>query len=119
MKTLKFSLFNLSVSLLTLFVLFANFNIVDAATNDSSGAEGFFAIFFICGFYGFIIACALIINLFFAWVVYKDAIRNNVENPLIWALLTFIFNVMGLLVYYLGIKPDAVRAQEKQSAKVE
>jgi ABC-type transport system involved in multi-copper enzyme maturation permease subunit len=47
-----------------------------------------------------------------AIVVYKDAKKYNVENGFLWAILTFFFNIIGLLIYFLAIKPEAVRKHQ-------
>ncbi len=51
----------------------------------------------------------LLVPIVLAIIVYKDAMKNNVENAVLWALLTFFFNIVGLLVYYLAIRPEALK----------
>jgi formate-dependent nitrite reductase membrane component NrfD len=51
----------------------------------------------------------LIVPLGLAYWVYKDAEKNKVENPILWAVLTFFFTLVGLLVYLLAIRPEAMK----------
>ncbi len=51
----------------------------------------------------------LLIPLGMAIYVYKDAEKNKIENAVIWALLTFFTNIIGLLIYLLAIKPEAIK----------
>lgn len=77
------------------------------ATDAAAGAAGlgFFAIW----------CCALlvpaIILIALAYYVYKDAKKNNVENGPLWALLTLFTGLIGLLIYLLAIKPEALKKQ--------
>ena len=53
--------------------------------------------------------CICVLGLFLIWggisyLIYKDAVKNNVDNPILWALLTFFFGVIGLLIYFLVAK---------------
>ena len=43
----------------------------------------------------------------FAYWVYSDAKKNNVENGVLWAVLTFFFGLIPLLIYFLAIKKNA------------
>jgi len=68
----------------------------------------------VAGTVGLVVWCCIILFAFLvpvvlAIVVYKDAEKNKVENAIIWALLTFFFNVIGLLVYFLAIRPEAMK----------
>ncbi len=84
-------------------------------TSDAAAA-GFLgigtAVWLIC-------ACCvpLIIGGVLAYVVYMDAQKNKVENAALWAVLTFFFNLLGILIYFLAIRPDAVRKMEGGSHK--
>ncbi len=71
------------------------------------------------GIFGFSMLLSCCIPLFMmviagvlAYVVYKDAKKNNVENPALWAILTFFFSLLGLLVYYLAIRPEAIKKMQ-------
>ena len=57
----------------------------------------------------------LVIGLVLAYVVYKDAQKNKVENPILWGIITFFFNIIGLLIYFLAIKPEAVKKNEVEA----
>lgn len=58
---------------------------------------------FMC--FGIIIGFGIPVAL--AYFVYKDAEKNNVENSIAWALVTFFTGVIGLLIYFFAIKPAA------------
>jgi ABC-type transport system involved in multi-copper enzyme maturation permease subunit len=47
------------------------------------------------------IACAV--------VVYRDAKKNKVEHIYLWTLITLLFNVIGLIIYFLAIRPEYIR----------
>jgi hypothetical protein len=71
------------------------------------------------GVWIFVVICCLaclplILSFVLAYVVYNDAQKNNVPDGIVWALITFFFNVIGLLVYFLAIKPEAVRKIEAE-----
>jgi len=55
----------------------------------------------------------MIIVIALAYYVYKDAVKYEVENPGLWALLTlFTGGVIGILIYFLAIRPEAVKKME-------
>jgi len=63
------------------------------------------------------IACVpLIILIALAYCVYKDAQKYQVENAALWAVLTFFTGLIGLLIYFLAIRPDAVKKMESKGA---
>lgn len=62
---------------------------------------------------------ALIVPLGLAIWVYKDAEKNHVENGILWAILTFFFTLIGLLVYLLAIRPEAIKKMEGKSSSSE
>src|SRR5690606_27109507 len=70
-------------------------------------------IYFLC-----ICLIPLVIGAILAVVVYKDAKKNNVENPILWAILTFLFSIIGLLVYFLAIRPEAIRRNSGLSGAI-
>ncbi|MFS8130450.1 MAG: hypothetical protein ACMG57_00575 [Candidatus Dojkabacteria bacterium] len=59
----------------------------------------------------------LIIDSVLAYLVYKDAKKHNIENPALWAALTFFFTLIGLLVYYLVPRTEAMKKMEGKSEK--
>jgi hypothetical protein len=71
-----------------------------AATAADAGAATFSLLITCC-----CIVLGFLINFVIAYLVYKDAVKNNVENPILWAILTFFFTLVGLLVYFLAIRP--------------
>ncbi len=77
------------------------------STSDAAAATGFLGL-------GFVYICCvclipLIIDAVLSYVVYKDAKKNNVENPILWALITFFLPLVGILVYFLAIRPEALK----------
>lgn len=44
------------------------------------------------------------VQIFMTVFVYNDAVKNNVENPGLWALVTFLTGVIGILIYFLAIR---------------
>lgn len=69
----------------------------DLADDTASGLFGLgsTALCCICGAVAWIVWAGLAV-----WV-YKDAQKKGVDNPILWALLTFFFGFIGLLVYVL------------------
>ena len=57
--------------------------------------------------------CPLVIGLAVAggisYFVYTDAVKNRVENPGLWALVCFFTGLIGLLIYFLAIRPKYVK----------
>lgn len=51
-----------------------------------------------------ICCCWLAIAGGLGYFVYRDAKKNNVENPVLWGVLTFLFGLIPLLIYFLAIK---------------
>jgi hypothetical protein len=66
-------------------------------------------------------ACCVpfLFGLVLGYVVYKDAKKNGVDNPALWGILTFFFTLVGVLVYYLAIKPDAMKKKSPVAQAVE
>lgn len=63
------------------------------------------------------IACIpLIILIALAYYVFKDAKKYEVDNAALWAALTFFTGIIGLLIYFLAIRPDAVKKMESKGA---
>ena len=86
----------------------------DTYTMDDAGGAvalgGAVIIFYLIG-----CCISLSIPIICAVVVYRDAKKNNVENAILWVLLSFFFSIIGLLVYFLAIKPEAVRKNQMVS----
>jgi hypothetical protein len=79
----------------------------------TSAGDAFLGLSFLGTYSVISICCAccipLIIDAVLAYVVYQDAQKNKIENGVLWAIVTFFFNIIGLLVYFLAIKPEAMR----------
>ena len=74
---------------------------------NSAGLAGFSLVYICC-----ILLCSLIPVILIAYFIYKDAVRNEVENPILWAAICGIFTLVGLLIYLLAIRPDAIKKME-------
>ncbi len=87
---------------------------LDATSGAAAGVFGITALLSCC-----IPLLVLIVSVVLAVIVYKDAQKNKVENPILWALLTLFFSLIGALVYFLAIKPDAVKKLGSTPVKTE
>jgi len=86
-----------------------DYNYTYGAASDAAAATaglGFSVVWLCC-----VCIVPLVVGGILAYVVYNDAKKNNVENAALWAVITFFFSVIGLLVYYLAIKPEAMKKQ--------
>lgn len=73
---------------------------------------GFGVVYMLC------ICCVpLIISSVVAYLVFKDAKKHNIDNAAVWALLCFFFNVIGVLVYFLVPRAEAMKKKEGSSEK--
>ncbi len=90
------------------------YNTVDYTTDAAGSAFGLGIVAIWC--------CALlvpaIICIVMAYYVYNDAKKNNIENGPLWALLTLFTSLIGLLIYLLAIKPEALKKQGGTSTPV-
>lgn len=68
----------------------------DTSSTDDGALAGMSLIFWCCCF-----AVMMLIPLALAFFVYKDAQKSGTESPIMWALLTFFFGLIGLLLYFL------------------
>lgn len=59
-----------------------------------------------------ILCVPLIIWTVVSYLVYKDAVKNNVDNAALWGILVFFFSVVGILIYFLAIRPEAIKKNE-------
>lgn len=66
---------------------------------------------FSLGIWSFVWICCcclwFILAVVFGVVVYNDAKKNNIDNPVVWGLLSFFLGVIGILIYFVAIKPQA------------
>lgn len=86
---------------------------LDTSISDAAGASfAWGSIILMCCIFIVSFAIPVILGVY----VYKDAQKNGVDNPLLWAIITIIFTVIGLLIYFLGIRPDAIRRKENSSS---
>lgn len=59
-----------------------------------------------------ILCVPLIIWAVVSYLVYKDAVKNNVDNAALWGILVFFFSIVGILIYFLAIRPEAIKKNE-------
>lgn len=79
---------------------------VYATTAADTAFLGGFTLMYVC-----FCCVAILVPIACAVIVYKDAMKFKIDNAVLWAVLAFFFPIIGLLVYFLAIKPDAVRKQ--------
>lgn len=84
---------------------YSPYNATDAAAGGIFATAGL-------AFYCCILCIPLIVVVALAYYVYKDANKYEVDNAGLWALLTLVTGVIGLLIYFLAIKPEAVKKME-------
>lgn len=113
---------NLNVSKLanlyffTLLLLTFSLNTVFAnPSSTNSGDAGAFMALFVFGFYALCCLVILIPQIAFAIWVYKDAKKLNVDNPILWAILSFMFFPLLTIVYYMVIRKEAKQKLEKNN----
>lgn len=82
-----------------------------AADSTAAGLFGLGSLAYICC----VCILPLVLGAVLAYIVYKDAQKNQVENAALWAILTFFFSLIGLLVYFLAIRPEAIKKMEGRS----
>lgn len=78
-------------------------------TTTDTGTVGIFVtLFYVC--------CLLCLGLLYAAipiacavVVFRDAKKNKVEHRYFWTIFTLLFNVIGLIIYFLAIRPEYIR----------
>jgi hypothetical protein len=76
------------------------------SSTDDAAATGIAALFtggmiiipLCCGLLGFLVWVVV------AFLIYKDAQKNNVDNPILWAIVVWFTGVIGILIYLLAIR---------------
>ena len=76
------------------------YNATDAAADAAAGS--FFAA-------TSLISCCIPLVIWGVFIiaaiwVYKDAQKNNVDNPILWAVVTFFLGIIGLVLYFVIAK---------------
>lgn len=84
-----------------------SYDATDAAAGGIFATAG---LFFYCCF----LCVPLIIVIALAYWVYKDAKKYEVENAPLWALLVLFTSIIGILIYFLAIRPEAVKKFESK-----
>ncbi len=77
------------------------------STAAATGLMGLSTVWIIAICCGAVIGLAIQIGITY-WV-YKDAKKNKAGNEVLWAVITFFTGLLGLLIYALAIRPEAVR----------
>ena len=67
----------------------------DTTSTDTAGS--IIGLFFSC----FCWIIGLVIDIVLAWWVYNDAKKRGNPNAILWAILTFFFTLLGLLLYFV------------------
>jgi hypothetical protein len=108
---MKKSIFRLSTFAYVFGVFSITMSMVPVFAAESEAGAAIGSMMMLC-----IICCSVLIAFLipfaFAYWVYNDAVKNNVENPMLWAVVTFFFTLIGLLIYLLAIRPDAIKSAE-------
>lgn len=85
------------------------------SAGDAAAATAFGGLSFV---WAICVCCVpLIVDSVIAYLVYKDAKKHNIENAGLWAALCFFFTVIGLLVYFLVPRAEAMKKKEGSSEK--
>ncbi len=85
-------------------VLASEWILVAQADPEATAAIGIMFSICICsGVFGLAIAGGI------SYFVYTDAVKHRVENPALWALVCFFTGLIGLLIYFLAIRPKYVK----------
>lgn len=87
----------------------------ETSSADAEAAAGIMAGF---GLVFAIIGCVItIIWIVVTVLVFKDAKKHSVENPVLWAVLTFFLSWLGLLIYFLVPRKKAIEAEKGTATK--
>lgn len=55
----------------------------------------------VIAFFGFFF---IVLPCFLAWLVYRDAVDNDIDIPYVWAIITLFIPVVGLVLYFVFVK---------------
>ncbi|MEO6729239.1 MAG: hypothetical protein ABIM99_04925 [Candidatus Dojkabacteria bacterium] len=93
--------------------VFAQSYVYDYGYTDAAAATGLAGFSFVWA----LCACCipLIINGVIAYYIYKDAKKNHIDNEAVWAIVGFFFSLLGLLVYFLVPRAEAMKKMEGRS----
>jgi Na+/proline symporter len=89
--------------------------------NSSSSPEEAAAVMVFMGFI-FLFVCMIslvsfAVQFLIAYLVYRDAQKNRVDNPILWAAITFFSWWLGLLLYFFVAKQQARTVEVKHHAE--
>ena len=73
--------------------------LADTSTSSDGAVAGMSIIIWCC-----CIGLSMLIPIAISYLVYKDAVKSGVDNPMLWALIVFFTGLIGLLVYFLVAK---------------
>jgi hypothetical protein len=105
-----------SILIMMMIAVFAmTLTAVSAQTYDEpspgGGLGGALCFFYACGTF-----VPFIVLIIAAFLVYNDANKIGVDNPLLWGLVAFFGSLAGILVYVLVIRPKALEDQQKKGS---
>ncbi|MGA1820789.1 MAG: hypothetical protein ACMUHU_07270 [Thermoplasmatota archaeon] len=90
-----------------------------AAQADDPSAGGGGAVAVMCLLYACFTFLPFIVILILAIWVHSDAKNNGVDNAFLWAVVVFFTGIVGLIIYFLVIKPKALEDRAKRSQRVQ
>lgn len=108
-------LFNLYFLAFLSFIFTLNTVVLAKSTSsNSSDPDALIALFGLI-FYALCCLAIFIPQIVFAVWVYKDAKKLNVDNPILWAILSFLFFPLLTIIYYLVVRKEAKQKLERNS----
>lgn len=90
----------------------------DAAAGASFGAFSFLFTSFFSLIYCLACFVPFIVLIVVGILIYKDAVKYNVEPPILWALVCMFFPPFGILIYFIGPRADQIRIMQQGSVNV-
>ncbi|MBN1915518.1 hypothetical protein JW796_00795 [Candidatus Dojkabacteria bacterium] len=84
---------------------FGTYEYTYSSSDDEEAAKALMGV----GMIFWVVFCCvwLLISGGLAFWVYSDSKKNSVENGVLWAVLTFLFGLIPLLIYFLAIKKNS------------
>ncbi len=103
---LLFMIASILVTMTTTLNALAQSTTTDTSSSSSSGA----------GILCFLMQCIIPLIVWIAWLMVSIWVKNDaeaagVDNPMLWAVLTFFFGIVVLIIYLVAIKPKALETK--------
>jgi len=100
-----------------LVTLTTTLNALAQSTSDGSSSGGSAGASIVC----LLLQCFIPLVIWGIWIavsvwVKNDAEAAGVDNPMLWAVLTFFFGIVVLIIYLVAIKPNALKNKPQYSA---